>query len=71
LGSRPRQRLARLWAKRKPSSEGKFEGMSPHTPKRASTLRVWSLDGLSNFQRVISMVKTHSIKKFFISLESY
>jgi hypothetical protein len=36
LGSRPRQGLARLWAKRKPGSEGKCEGMDPHTPKELS-----------------------------------
>jgi hypothetical protein len=49
LGSRLRQGLARLLAKRKPRSEGKCEGMNPHTPKRASTLGVWSLDGLPSF----------------------
>ncbi len=42
LGSQPRQGLARLWAKTKPGSEGKCEGMNPHTPKGASTLGVWS-----------------------------
>jgi hypothetical protein len=49
LGSQPRQGLARLRAKRKPESEGKCEGMNPHTPKRVSTLRVWSPGGLLNF----------------------
>jgi hypothetical protein len=48
LGLRPRQGLARLWAKRKPGSEGKCEGMNLHTPKGASTLGVWSLGGLPN-----------------------
>jgi hypothetical protein len=33
LGSRPKQGLARLWAKRKPKNEGKCEGMNFHTPK--------------------------------------
>ncbi len=33
LGSRPRKGFARLRAKRKPESEGKCEGMNPHTPK--------------------------------------
>jgi hypothetical protein len=42
LGSQPKQELARLRANKKPGSEGKCEGMNPHTPKRASTLRVWS-----------------------------
>jgi hypothetical protein len=58
LGLRPRQGLARLWAKRKPGSERKCEGMNPHTPKRASTLGVWSPDGLPNLQRAITWLKT-------------
>jgi hypothetical protein len=40
LGLRSKQGLARLRAKRKPGSEGKCEGMNPHTPKGASTLKV-------------------------------
>jgi len=40
LGLRPRQGLARLWAKKKPKSEGKCERMNPHTPKGVSTLGV-------------------------------
>jgi hypothetical protein len=40
LGSRPRQRLARLRAKRKAGNEGKCEGMNLHNPKGAFTLRV-------------------------------
>jgi len=66
LSSRPRQGLARLRAKRKPKNEGKCEGMNPHTPKGASTLGVWSPDGLLNFQRVIAGVKTQWIEEFFI-----
>jgi hypothetical protein len=69
LGSQPKQGLARLRAQRKPESEGKCEGMNPHTPKGASTLGVWSPGGL--FQKVISKVKTQWIKEFFISFESY
>jgi len=42
LGLRPRQGLTRLWAMRKPESEGKCEGMNLHTPKGAFTLGVWS-----------------------------
>jgi hypothetical protein len=53
LGSRPRQGLARLPAKRKPRSEIKCEGMNPHTPKGASTLGVWSFGGLPNLHRAI------------------
>jgi len=60
-----------LWAKRKPESEGKCDGMNPHTPKGASTLGVWSPDGLSNIQKVISRVKIQLIEKFLISLEIY
>jgi hypothetical protein len=52
LGLRPRQRLARLQAKRKPRSEGKCEGMNLHTPKGASTLGVWTLDGLPMDSRI-------------------
>jgi len=48
LGSRPRQGLARLQAKRKPGSEGKCEGMNHRTPKGASTLGGWSSGGLPN-----------------------
>jgi len=60
-----------LRVKRKPGSEGKCEGMNPHTPKGASTLGVWSPDGLSNIQKTISRVKTQWIEEFLISLESY
>jgi hypothetical protein len=52
-------------------SEGKCEGMNPHTPKGAPILGVWSPGGLANLQRVISRVKTHWIEEFFISLERY
>jgi hypothetical protein len=58
LGLRPRQGFARLWAKRKPGSEGKCEGMNPHTPKGAFTLGVGSPNGLLNLQRDIAGVKT-------------
>jgi hypothetical protein len=71
LGLRPKQGLARLRAKRKPKSQGKCEGMNPHTPKRASTLGAWSFGGFSNLQRVIAGVKTQWIKEFLILLEKY
>ncbi len=71
LGSQPRQGLARLRAKRKPGSEGKCEGMNPHTPKGTSTLGVWSPDGFPKLQRAIAGVKTHWIEKLFVLLESY
>jgi len=60
-----------LWAKKKPESEGKCEGMNLHTPKGASTLGVWSLGGFPNLQRIIIGVKTQWIEELFISLESY
>jgi hypothetical protein len=68
LGSRPMQGFTRLRATRKPRSEGKCEGMNPHIPKGASTLKVWSHDGLPNLQKTIVRVKTKWIKEFFISL---
>jgi hypothetical protein len=71
LGSRPRQGLARLQAKRKPGSEGKCEGMNSHTSKGAFTLGVWSPGGLPNLHRAIVGVKTQWIEKLLISLESY
>jgi len=37
-----------LWAKRKPGSEGKCEGMNLHTPKGVSILGVWSPCGFPN-----------------------
>jgi hypothetical protein len=52
-------------------SEGKCEGMNPHTSKGTSTLGVWSPDGLPNLERGIVGVKTQCIEKFFTLLESY
>jgi hypothetical protein len=44
--------------------------MNPHTPKGASTLGVgWSPDGVPNFQKVITGVKTEWIEEFLISLK--
>jgi len=60
-----------LWAKKKPENEGKCEGMNLHTPKGASTLRVWNPNGLPNLQKAIAGVKTQWIENFFISLERY
>jgi len=40
LGSRPKQGLTKLRAKREARSERKCEGMNLHTPKGTSTLRV-------------------------------
>jgi hypothetical protein len=71
LSSQQRQGLVRLRAKRKPGSEGKCEGMNPHTPKGACTLGVWSLGGLPNLQKAIVGIKTKWIEKFLISLKTY
>jgi hypothetical protein len=60
-----------LRAKRKPRSEGKYEGMNLHTPKRTSTLGVWSLGGLPNLQKAIAGVKTQRIEELFIPLKRY
>jgi hypothetical protein len=78
LGSRPRQGVARLRAKRETwehftcSRECKeCEGMDPHTPKWTPMLGVGITKGLPNLQNAIARVKTPRLKKFFISLESY
>jgi len=62
-------RTCKVAGQEEAGSEGKCEGMNPHTPKGASILGVWSPDGLPNFHRVIVGVKTQWIEKFFISLE--
>jgi hypothetical protein len=69
LGSRPRQGLARVRAKRKPRNVGECENEHSH-PQVSSHFGSWSLGGLPNFQRAIARVKTHGIEEFFISLES-
>jgi hypothetical protein len=43
--------------------------MNLHTPKWVPTLGVWNPDGFLNLQRALAGVKTHWIKKFFLSLE--
>jgi len=53
-----------------PENVGKCERMNPHTPKGASTLGVgWNPDGVPNFQKVITGVKTEWIEEFLISLK--
>jgi hypothetical protein len=77
LSSRPRQGLARVRAKRKPRSRiscskecRRVQGNEPSQSQVSSHLENWSLDGFSNLQKTITGVKTHWIKKFFISLEN-
>jgi hypothetical protein len=61
LGSRPRRRLARVWAKR---SVGECEDEDPHS-KVSSHFGSWSPNGLPNFQKEIAEVKTPCIEEFF------
>jgi hypothetical protein len=55
-------RACKVAGQEKLGSEGKSEGMNPHTPKEASTLGVWNLSGLLNFERMITKVKTQWIE---------
>jgi hypothetical protein len=67
LGSRPRQRFARAWAKR---SVKECENEDSHSQMN-SRFGSWSPDGLPNLQKAISKVKTPCIEVFFILLERY
>ncbi len=77
LGSRPRQGLAKVRAK-KEARESHFmlPGVQRVWWKELSHSQVnshvgsWSFGGLSNVQRAIEGVKIHWIKVFLISLES-
>jgi hypothetical protein len=44
--------------------------MNPPHSQMSSHFESWSHDGLLNFQKEISKVKTHCIEKFLIRLES-
>jgi hypothetical protein len=81
LGSRTRQRLTRVWAKREARESHLMlprmcENLNEWTPTLPSELppweleSCWSLVGVPNFQRVIARVKTNWIEKKIISLES-
>jgi hypothetical protein len=78
LGLRLRQGLAKVHAKMKPrshiscSQECKkvWENEPPHS-QLSSHFGSCSLDGLPNFQKAISGVKTHWIEKLFIFLETH
>jgi hypothetical protein len=54
-----------------PRNVGKCEGMNPHTSKGAFHFGNWNPNGLPNFHRAISGVKTQFIEELFISLQSY
>jgi len=62
LGLQLKQGLARLQAKSKHGNEGKCEGMNLHTPKGASTLGVWSPDGLLIFKEQLQGSKPNGLK---------
>ncbi len=47
------------------------EGMNPHTPKWTHMLGVGVPNGVPNLQSMIAGVKTHRLKKLFVSLKSY
>jgi len=68
LGSRPKQGLTRLWAKRKLENEGKCEGMNSKRSFHFGSLESWCT---LEFQKAIAKDKTQWIEKFFISLKNY
>ncbi len=75
-GSRPREGLAKVWAKSEPGSHiscswecKRVGGNEPPHPQMNSHFGSWTPNGLPNFQRAILGVKTHWIKMFVISLE--
>jgi hypothetical protein len=76
LGSRPRQRLAKVWAKCE-GQESHFmlpkmwENVREWTPHSqvSSHFGSWSLDGFPNLHKVITGVKINWIEEFLISLE--
>ncbi len=77
LGSWPKQRLARLQAKREAQkSHLIFLGVQKSVKEWTFALPnefqfgSWSPNGLPNLQREIARVKTHWIKWLFISLKS-
>ncbi len=49
----------------------RVRGNEPPHSQVSSHFGSWSPNGLLNFQRVISGVKTHWIEKFLISLENF
>ncbi len=69
LGSRPRQGLARVRAKKEAWECRRVRRNEPSHSQVNSHFGSWSLNGLSNLQKSIAGVKTHWIRKFFISLE--
>jgi hypothetical protein len=76
LGSRPRQGLARGWAKRKLRSHiscfrecKRVWGNKPSHSQGSSHFGSWNPSGLSNFQRTNARVKTPWIEKILIPLE--
>jgi hypothetical protein len=77
LNLQPRQRLTRVWAKNKVESHiscsrecKKLWGNEPSHSQVSSYFGSWTLNRFSNFQKMITGVKTHWIEAFHISLES-
>jgi hypothetical protein len=70
LGSRPRQGLVKVRAKREAMSVGECENKHSHSQMN-SHVGSWSPGGLPKFQRVISKGQTPHLEELFISLEIY
>jgi hypothetical protein len=70
LGSRPRQGVVRLRAKREAQECKRAQVNRPSHSQGNSHFGNWSLNGLPYFQEAITRVKTHRIKEFFISLKN-
>jgi len=78
LSLQPRQGLTRVRAKSKVRSHiscsqecKKLWGNEPSHSQASSYFGSWSPNRFSNFQKVITGVKTHWIEAFHISLESF
>jgi hypothetical protein len=70
LGSWPKQRFARMWAKRGVESVGECENEHSHSQMN-SHFGSWSPGGFPKLQRAIAKGKTLRLEEFFISLENY
>ncbi len=66
LGSQLKQGLVRLWAKRKPRSEGKCERINPHTPKGTLTLGIGISMDFKKFRDQFQGLKPIGLKKIYI-----
>jgi len=71
LGSRPRQGLVRLRAKKEAQEWRKVWGNEPSHSQRSFHFGGWSPGGLLNVQRTIARVKNQWLNEFFITLKTY